>query len=236
MNLETSCADNVTLPADSNVASGDFVQQGQAITGYAITDGDNSTDGYAIQREAVVYGAAKATGTAWVLGDRLDHDGDEWVKATGRSVYRGIAAAAAASGDATGDVILLDSPVPNPANDEKLTVPIPLVANSAKTYLLRIPFDCTITDLNIMASVTLASTSGTILLAAIKVGGSTILATASTDIEGTVGGTETDVPLTATGANLVMSAGDFLKFTVTSNNADATGGGDTLAIVSVTPA
>jgi predicted RecA/RadA family phage recombinase len=88
----------------SDVESGGIVNAGGLI-GIAQTDGDIG-DTIAVDLEGV-YSLAKATGTAWTLGEKLYwHPSPGQVQTTG-TIIIGHAAAAAASGDATGKVRLL---------------------------------------------------------------------------------------------------------------------------------
>lgn len=192
-----------------------------------------------------VYDATKAAGTAWADGDLISYNGTAFTKSTTTDVHA-VAVLLAGSSATTGRIRLLEAPMVNPARvtaietraaAERHTVRIPVTANAAPTYLWAPPFAGTVTGIKVACTTTIASTGGTVLLAGIKVGGNTLLATASTDIEGTVGAAApATVPLTATAADLVLAATDVVKFTVTSNNADATGGGDLIAIITMTPA
>lgn len=235
--LDSKDGDVLDLPLDAAVNSGDFVAEGEAIVGFAVTDGDITADGYTLRRGGVHYGAPKETGAAWVLGDALSHDGTNFVKSSTLDVVA-IAAAAAGSSDVVGDVALLAAPMANPARLAAVevsahTVAIPLTANAAKTFLFAAPFGGSIGSLKVACTTTLASSAGTITLAAVN-GATSLLATADTDIEGTVGGAApATVPLTATTANLIVAAGDVIKLTVTSDNADATGGEDLVAIMTM---
>lgn len=112
--LDSKDGDILDLPLDAAVDSGDFVAEGEAIIGFAETDGDITADGYTLRREGVFYGAPKANGTAWVLGDNLSHDGTNFLKSSTLDIVA-FAASASASSSAVGDVVLLPAPRANPA-------------------------------------------------------------------------------------------------------------------------
>jgi len=223
----------------------------QIVAGSALTGGDvYSDDGIfgvvhgsvdsgavAVIDHGGLYDVTKVAGTAWGAGDRIKWNGTAFDKSTA-GTYHAVAELAATSGATSGRVRFLETPAINPGIlAQSYTVRIPVVANSAPTYLWAPPVAGSVASIKIACTTTIASTSGTVLLAGIKVGGNTLLATASTDIEGTVGAAApATVPLTATAADLVLAATDVVKLTVTSNNADATGGGDLIAIITMTPA
>lgn len=100
-------ADALTVAAPSGgVTSGDFVVVG-AICGFAATTALVGAD-VELQREGVFSGAAKATGTAWTKGDVLywDSSAKKFTKTATGNARVAAAAADAASGDATGSVLL----------------------------------------------------------------------------------------------------------------------------------
>lgn len=93
----------VTVPAPATVASGDFVVVG-AFFGVAQADAASGAD-VSIVREGV-FALPKTTGTAWTKGDPLywDASAKKFTKTATGNVGYGVAAADAASGDATGNV------------------------------------------------------------------------------------------------------------------------------------
>ncbi len=98
-----------------------------------------------------------------------------------------------------------------------------LTANQATVYTTYMPVDGKITGVSRRFLVKPASSSGTVVTG-VTVNGNAILATASEDEEAISNDTLTAHNLTGTAANLIVSAGDKVVITVTSNNADMTGG------------
>jgi len=104
--------DTVEYTASGAVASGAVVVIGDAVA-VALAAAAASGDVIAVSRKGR-FTLAKTTGTAWNQGDKLDWDVSEQEFHKGLSSALGdvtdcaIAAVDAASGDATGDVILID--------------------------------------------------------------------------------------------------------------------------------
>lgn len=100
--------DKFTYTAGGTVTSGDFVQVG-ALYGVA-EDSGGSGDVITVLREGV-FKLPKTTGTAWSQGDPLfwDSGTSKFTKDGTKSSLRAIAFADAASGDATGLVMLNES-------------------------------------------------------------------------------------------------------------------------------
>lgn len=94
----------VTLSA--TVAAGSAYKQG-SIIGVALNSGV-SGDTIRVQICGSFSGLPKATGTAWVQGDTLywDATNSVFTKTSTSNTFAGYAYAAAASGDATGSVLL----------------------------------------------------------------------------------------------------------------------------------
>lgn len=114
-------------------------------------------------------------------------------------------------------------------------VATPVVANTVKTYLQYVPAGHIIDSLAGLASVTPASAGGAITLAGAKVGGNNILDAATFDLEGLIGGTQGAIGVTATEADRTFATAGWIKWTVTSDNADATGGADLNILTSLRP-
>jgi hypothetical protein len=100
-----------------------------------------------------------------------------------------------------------------------------LVANSATTYKTYAPRKGKITGVSRRFTSKPASASGEVVTG-ITIAGNQILQSASEDEEGISDDTLTAHSLTATDANLEFEKGDPIIVTVTSNNADMTGGTD----------
>lgn len=98
-----------------------------------------------------------------------------------------------------------------------------LTANTANTYTTYAPCDGIITDVRRRFLVGPASASGTVVTG-ITIGGNQILASASENEVLLADDTLGSHNLTATSAHLKFSKGDKIVITVTSNNADMTGG------------
>ncbi len=114
-------------------------------------------------------------------------------------------------------------------------VATPVVANTTKTYLQYVPAGHVVDAIGAMASVTPASSAGTLTLAGAKVGGNNILGAATVDLKTLTGGTQATITPTATLADRTFTTAGWIKWTVTSNNADATGGADLNMLVSLRP-
>jgi len=95
----------VVVAAPEAADSGEFLVKG-GLSGVAVTAADNGAD-VPLLREGV-FELPKATGTAWVQGDRLywDATAKNFTKTAAGNQPRGVAFAAALSGDATGQVLL----------------------------------------------------------------------------------------------------------------------------------
>lgn len=98
-----------------------------------------------------------------------------------------------------------------------------LVENSANTYKTYAPRKGKITGVSRRFLVKPASAAGTVVTG-ITIGGNQILNSGSEDEESISDDTLTAHALTATTANLSFSKGDAIIITVTSDNADMTGG------------
>lgn len=98
-----------------------------------------------------------------------------------------------------------------------------LVANQANVYTTYMPRNAKITGVSRRYSTKPSSTSGTVV-AGITIDGNAILASGSEDEEGLSNDTLTAHALTGTAANLLVSKGEKVVITITSNNADMTGG------------
>lgn len=98
-----------------------------------------------------------------------------------------------------------------------------VTANAAVVDTSWSPSDITVTGFKAHCTGAPTSAGGTYLLTA-TVGGNNLFAAANFDLETLVAGTVTNIPLTATTANLDLEADDKIVITATSNNADLTGG------------
>lgn len=98
-----------------------------------------------------------------------------------------------------------------------------LVANSANTYTTYLPCNAIITGVRRRYTTVPASGGGTVVTG-ITLAGNAILASASENEEGLTNDTLAAHSLTGTTANLKGSKGDKVVITITSNNADMTGG------------
>lgn len=100
-----------------------------------------------------------------------------------------------------------------------------LVANTANTYTTYAPRDIKITGIKRRYTTKPTSASGTVV-ASVTLDGNETLQTSSEDEEGLSNDTLTSHTLTGTGANLKGDEGDKIVITITSDNADMTGGTD----------
>ncbi len=100
---------------------------------------------------------------------------------------------------------------------------VDLVANSANTYTTYIPRNAKILGVSRRYTLIPASSAGSIVVG-ITVAGNQILATSSEDESGLTNDTLTTHNLTGTAASLLVSEGDKVIITVTSNNADMVNG------------
>ena len=91
------------------------------------------------------------------------------------------------------------------------------------------PIDLKITSIQLASITAPASVAGTYVFTA-DGAGNNLLAAANFDLESLTSDTLETVPLTATAADLLLSAGDKLSFAFTSDNADLTGAGMHLQI------
>ena len=107
---------------------------------------------------------------------------------------------------------------------ETITIAVGLTANGTARVYWAAPAACTITAIKASAAIVAASALGTITLAVAEgSGAATLLSTATIDAEGLTT-TPTAKTLTATGASLILAAGETVNLALVSNNADATGG------------
>ncbi len=99
--------ETLTVAAPANLASGEFVLIGAAIFGAAIKAAA-SGDPVALVTSGLFEGAPKATGAAWVVGDIVywDATAKNFTKTSSANSRVGVAAVAAATGDAVGTVKL----------------------------------------------------------------------------------------------------------------------------------
>ena len=77
-------------------------------------------------------------------------------------------------------------------------------------------------EINLWADVAPASAAGTYTMAAADDSGNNLLSAATFDLETLLSDTQTTVTLTATTADLQLTAAEWAVFTFTSNNADLT--------------
>lgn len=120
-----------------------------------------------------------------------------------------------------------------------LRVPIFFTANSTWATYASVPTACTVTAIKVITPTQFASTGGTVLLSVKKTSsaGNTMLVAATYDLETPSADTLTNLSLTATGADLGLSAAGIIYVGVVSNNADATGpaAGAACLIIHYTP-
>jgi hypothetical protein len=81
--------------------------------------------------------------------------------------------------------------------------------------------DAKVQAIKVFAPTALVSTLGTITLAVSKSGSANMLASATFDVESLSSGVAATLTLTGTEANLELDEDDFIRFTLTSSNADA---------------
>jgi len=97
--------DIMTVAAPEDATSGEFLIKGgiHGVAGITVASGANVP----LHRKGV-FTLPKATGTAWVVGDRLfwDASAKKFTKVATDRPIGAVAAAAAGSGDTTGDVLL----------------------------------------------------------------------------------------------------------------------------------
>ena len=109
------------------------------------------------------------------------------------------------------------------ANEQSESVPLGVTANATADFYLVPGRDITLKDLKIFTVGVPASALGTITLAVSKNGTDNVLASATFDLETLTTLTEEDLTLSGTTANLDLDEGDYVRFRIVSNNADATG-------------
>lgn len=102
-----------------------------------------------------------------------------------------------------------------------------LVADSANTYTTYMPRKAKITGISRRFTLKPASTSGTVVTG-ITIDGNAALQSASETEEAITNDTLTAHTLTGTAADLLVSKGDKIVITTTSNNADMTDGTDSM--------
>lgn len=107
---------------------------------------------------------------------------------------------------------------------ETISIVVGLTANGTSRAYWAAPAACTITAIKASAAIVVASSLGTVTLAAVEgSGAATLFSTSTIDAEGLTT-TPTAQTLTGTGASLVLVAGETVNLALVSNNADATGG------------
>lgn len=105
-----------------------------------------------------------------------------------------------------------------------------LTANQANTYTTYMPRKGIITGVRIRFATKPSSALGTVVIG-ITIGGNQILQSASEDVTGLTNDTLADLDLTATAAHLKVNSGDKIVITITSNNADMTGGIEPIILI-----
>lgn len=97
--------DTVVVTAPEAADSGEFLVMG-GLSGVAVAAADNAAE--VVLKRSGVFELPKVTGTAWVQGDRLywDASAKKFTKVASNNQPIGVAFAAAASDDATGEVLL----------------------------------------------------------------------------------------------------------------------------------
>jgi len=105
-----------------------------------------------------------------------------------------------------------------------------LTANTANTYTAYNPRKNKNTGVRIRFLVKPTSAAGTVVVG-ITIGGVQILASASENLEGLSDDTLTAFNLTATSADLLHATGEKIVITMTSNNADMTGGTSPIVLI-----
>jgi hypothetical protein len=108
------------------------------------------------------------------------------------------------------------------ANEHAEKLDLGVTANDTADFYFVPGRDVTLKALKLFTVGVPLSALGTITLAVSKNGSDNVLSTATFDLESLVTLTETDLTLTGTAANLDLDEGDYLRFRVVSNNADAT--------------
>jgi len=95
------------ITATSAISSGDIVEV-ENVVGVAESDIANGEQGW-ILLECAVEGVAKATGSTWTAGETLywNSGGPNFTPSSSGNTKAGVADADAASGDDTGDVLLI---------------------------------------------------------------------------------------------------------------------------------
>ena len=109
------------------------------------------------------------------------------------------------------------------ANEHAEKLDLDVTANNTADFYFVPGRDITLKALKLFTVGVPSSALGTITLAVSKNGSDNVLASATFNLETLVTLTEEDLSLSATTANLDLDEGDYLRFRVVSNNADATG-------------
>ena len=106
-----------------------------------------------------------------------------------------------------------------------LRVPIFFTANSTWATYASVPTACTVTAIKVITPTQFASSGGGVTLAVKKTSaaGNTMLNAATYNLETPAADTLTTLTLTATGADLGLTAAGIIYIAVVSDNADATG-------------
>lgn len=110
------------------------------------------------------------------------------------------------------------------ANEQSESLALTVVADDTSDAYLVPGRDITLKSLGLFCVGVPDSTLGTITLAVSKNGSDNVLASATFDLESLTTLTEEALTLTGTTANLDLDAGDYLRFRIVSNNADADAG------------
>jgi predicted RecA/RadA family phage recombinase len=99
--------DRLKITATSAISAGDIVEV-ENMVGVAPDDIANGEEGWIIM-DCAVSGVAKATGSTWTAGETLYWDGgnSRFTTSSSGNTKAGVADADAASGDETGDVLLI---------------------------------------------------------------------------------------------------------------------------------
>jgi predicted RecA/RadA family phage recombinase len=223
----------VNITAGSAISSGDPVQQGVQLFGIAIADIANGAVGV-IQTDGAwtLTKNTHATTKAFAVGDDVYWDDTnsrcEVEDSSNGLIYIGTCIVAAASTATTVGVALAG---PGGArvssNVQGATVELALAPAATTIHNWTAPVDCTIQALGVSATVQPASAAGTLTIAVADALAATSLLTGATaDLDGTItANTRLNLGLTATAANLNLSQGDVVSFTVVSDNLDLVGEG-----------
>jgi len=134
-------------------------------------------------------------------------------------------------GQPTIAAVWTDSPAAGDIARETRDVALGVTANATADFYLPAVAGGKVASIDLFTVGVPASALGTILLTITKNGSSNVLAAANFDLESLTTLTLEALALTATSANLELDPGDYLRFRVVSNNADATGTSGLRAIV-----